>query len=1013
MHHYGGINRYRMLRFALAPPAETHHALVMESCCARARRVLVTPLMVSLIAVGTGCNESGQTGSPADVPPTYDSFTNFGADSGGVEPDGNMSGPCFDSNNPARTGSPNDLVQVVGNHLLVMVDQELLPPSHGVPQPALSRGLLVFDVAASEQPELVGELELDGQPLALEVEDGVATVVLRQANEVQSGQIPSDRVAYDQVRLVRVDWSDPAAPVRVADTALSGDFWSLQTIGDRHYVLSTRWEPTEPVCVQGGGLVYTGENCPVGSLQVSAYSFDGTSFVQDVQQDIGGDGYTGFVGPGSFVAVDRNRELDEALTVAWVDPDDGMLRVSAEATVDGAVAAAAFDAGVLAVRLASGPGGFRTYQVSEGEPPTELGRADVMSETERMSFIPGGGGLLLEGASLGEPGPSYMVDLTDPTAPVLTPLAGALEATWLGDSVLGLGEGETGRVVATLWDATDLGAPVQTDQLEANVPYTSGDYWQQPPWTVHADTGRVLYPSGAWTATGDPVNRLLALEAQSATLAVLAEPQTLTSSPRPILHGDTAYSVGDGALEIIPLTSGAAAQTIDLYPDRERHVLSEKAVGSRVARLMREGEEVVVEVDDGGGEPSRFVLEHFAEELYVEGDWVVALGLRRNSDCDLLAEMPDAADLISECPTPNQAGITVISASGEPQVEASILISSDLDAPDLPADADAVSEWCGFLALGDDRLLMPVSQVIRCESAEACEELGIRAYESVAAPGCEGGDTDCSSQPSEIVTQSGSEWHKWIYVLDLDAEDGPELLPGVRLQDDAAGGHDRFDLTCEGPLDLSAEVLVSGSNLGFQSTEYLYDENGNSINNERGDNLVRQWLHLVSVPPDTPAEWVQSVNIPGFAIALRDQGNTVFSVAPEYVDDTRIRAVLRRLEIRDGGAYVDETLSLGEGYRDGIAIGGRGTFIRGPEDPCAEDPTTEVFSVRLGGGDLSAGPALELPGGNWSFARVDWPWDAGTVLLRGGPADYRGRLSLDVSDSGAAPTIIRYTTDFE
>jgi hypothetical protein len=149
---------------------------------------------------------------------------------------------------------------------------------------------------------------------------------------------------------------------------------------------------------------------------------------------------------------------------------------------------------------------------------------------------------------------------------------------------------------------------------------------------------------------------------------------------------------------------------------------------------------------------------------------------------------------------------------------------------------------------------------------------------------------------------------------------------------------------------------------------------------------------------------------PRRAIALRDQGSTVFSVAPEYVDDARIRAVLYRLELCDGGAHVDQTLSLGVGYRDGFAVGDRGHFIRGPEDRCAEDPTHQVFSVRLDGDDLSPAPALELPGDNWSFALFDWPWDADTVLLRGGPADYRGRLSLDVSDPSSAPCVLRYRT---
>ncbi len=987
----------------------------MESCCASARRFAFTTLTVGLIAVGAGCSQSGQTGSPADIP-TYDSFTNFGADSGGViDTDGEMAGPCFDSNSPLWSRSPNDFVKVVGNHLVMVVEQ-LLPPPYLVPPPAHYRGLLkVFDVSAAGDPQLVGELAFDGQPLALEVADGVATVVMHQMNEVESDQIPTERVPYESVRLIRVDWSDPAAPTRVADVPLSGDFWAMHTIGDRYYVLSSRWEPTEPVCSQGGGgLLYTdiGESCPVGSLQVAAYSFDGSGFVQDEQQDIGGDGYTGFVAQGSFAAVAGTGELEQTLSATWVDAEDGALRVSGSASVDGMVRSVSLSDGVLAalVTPASGADELRLYAVSDGQVPTELGSVAVAATPSRISFQPGGGALLLEGIS--DPGNSVLVDVSDPSAPALTTLSGAREAIWLGDVVLGLGASDTGRIVATLWDTSDLSAPVQLDQVESNVPYTSGNYWSLPPWTAQPDTGLVLYPSSAWTDSGDLVNQLLVVRAEVGALAVLAEPQTSTWSPRPSIHGQTAYSTRDGVLEVIPLTQGSTPHTIDLFPDRDRWVLSEKEVGSGVARLVREGEDVVVEIETEAAEPSRFVLEHFAEELYVDGERVVALGLRRGWDCDLLAEMPDNPDLVYACPTPNQAGITVISVGDEPRIEASILISSDLiDLPELPPDASAGSEWYGYLPLGDGRLILPVSLVIRCESSAACAELGIQAYEGMATPGCEGGDADCSSQPAVIVTNSGSEWQKWVYVLDLDGDDGPELLPGVRLQDDAAGGYDRFELSGgEGPLDLAADVLVSGSTLGFPSLEHRYDASGNPIRNDQGDELVRHWIHLVSVDPDAPIEWVGSVNIPGRALALRHQGNTVFSVAPEYADDTSIRAVLYRAEIRDGGAYVDQTLSLGVGYRDGFAIGGRGYFIRGPEDRCEEDPTDEVFSVRLGNGDLSADPALELPGDNWSFARFDWPWDEGTVLLRGGPADYRGRLSLDVSEAGSAPSVIRYST---
>ena len=210
----------------------------------------------------------------------------------------------------------------------------------------------------------------------------------------------------------------------------------------------------------------------------------------------------------------------------------------------------------------------------------------------------------------------------------------------------------------------------------------------------------------------------------------------------------------------------------------------------------------------------------------------------------------------------------------------------------------------------------------------------------------------------------------------------------------------------EGPLDLGAAVLDGGSVLGLAREEPVYAENGEGVSDDNGQALYRFFVELLKLESDGSLRFLESVNTPGLPIALGDGGGEVFSVEPLWVSDERVDALLHRSQLKDGGAHIAETLNLGEGFRQARGASGRLVVLSGARG-CEPDPVTTV-SLFDPAQELEAFASLELDGYDWGFATFDWPWERGTVMLRGGPLSYQGRLVLDIE--GGEIQVERYFT---
>jgi hypothetical protein len=955
---------------------------------------------VSLVVAA--CANSGQTGSPADGKvPVYETAVPADSMDGGSSAGNDTEPDCAAENNPSERYTPGRFARAVGGYLVVFprpLELPLLPPW---PEQTVSRGLLIYDIGSPTEPRLVGELPLEGTPRQLQVGEGTATLVLTSAVRVDEAEVPEQPMAGSVTRLLRIDWSDPAAPSVVAETTISGDFWQFAETTDGVVVMSAAIEPAATSCTSSmateddddGAAGKTGEygietddddssadeteECGIETATVTAYSSKDGRFELERSVDVEGGALRAFVGEGFYAAVAGSRGSTPVLHVVRIG-SDGALTELGPIELSNEVTAVALQAPTLLAATATGDGAaLKVFDVGT-EQPELVGTTALPSEARRFTWSPNGGTVLASGPE------ASLIDLEDPTRPKATALAGVSEGDLLGSMVVGLGRNdESSTLSITLWDTSSPRSPSQIAELDSDWPYFPAD-WVIRPWTLDADLGCLAYPTLA--DDGDGVVTALGVACiEEEKISVLGQvPLEGESIAHPIVAGSSIYGVTERSLQGMSLDGASSAlevgEPIEIYSPTARRVLQERSAGSYRAELVWEDNEFAVALAAKGDSKASFrtVLEHFADGLAVVDDRVVALGLRRYPFCDSVSD-DSARTRDGTCPTPNRSGVTVINVADSPHVEARFEIDNSMGLPELPEDVHLSTRWYGYVPLTNGRLFIPVDRFIKCESQAACDEFGLE----------------------EGLQTTG-------YLLVLGDNDGPRLVPGKRLDDALDVEAERWTLSDDGPLDLGRQVLVSGDTLGFVSEQVLLDGSGHPRKDESGRWLVRYWLRRVKVDADDQLEWLDHINTPGAAIALTNSGKIAFSVAPDAEDDSGARTALHRLSLEDGGASIEETLSLGPGYRQSLSVGKRAYVLMGPKDPCASDPTTQFVSVALNEGPLEKALAFEVPFDNWQFAiGEDW-WEPGTVVLQGGPVAKRGRLEVDVSAS--TPELVRYFT---
>lgn len=925
-----------------------------------------------------GCSRSGQTGSPRDDAPDYTSPERFGPDvPGGTTGEGNWGDGYYPLLNPEQP----QLSTLDADTLFVWVPPE---PYTGPQSHPRQRGLLTFDVSTGE-PAALGALEVEGWPMSLSVHAGLATVVLDTHNEQRYDAVPEQPVYGGILRVLQIDVSDPSAPQLLDEALVEGRPARSFFFDDRLAVVTQHPLPGPclPDGVVGTALIDL-PSPPEYTVTLSLFEIAGNTLSLLDSLDLPAvyqffDAQQGTLAAARYASPDGiSSSVDVQLFDATGDSIVGGERVS----LAGVPTAARLIPGALGVALELDDASFRYQGFSVGG-STLTAEGDFPLPTRVTNLAPVADMVLLsEPEVVDEFNSSLLIDAAGASSLATLPALRAVAVPGDSGQFLAMERAANGTVTLSLRDLAAPAAPIAS--VDTGWAHTGGGF------DFDAVTGTVVYPYTYYDGnTGEGFSNLGvatlaadAIEAHPGVASVLSEAQ-------PVLSTSAVYLTSNQGLGVVPL-SGDAGSIVPLYPERTSVVLQEVQLAGTPVTLEQteDGMNVVFHPE---GDAISVALEHFAEELLVVGDDVLALGLRRPSDCDMLGEDPnfgEFADLIGLCPTPNVAGLSVIAGGAQPELVWSTLLPGNFDAPELPANATFSNQFEGYLQLPGDRVVLPASQFTRCENEAACDALGIEGEEGMASPGCNPQVQNCDELPSVITFFSGGRSAMALYLLDLSGST-PKFEHQVTVSE-------RPNFYGEGPLSLESQILRSGEALGFPAYESIEGEEG----------LLRHFLtvvHLDAADDEQPV----TVVTPGRALQLLDEGQALISVRPSA--DDAYHALVHYSRIEDGGVYIEDTLDLGPGFRDGTLVDDQLLLVFGPAMACEAAPVSRLLAVFSNDGELSASPALELPGDGWGIPWYARPYPEGHVLLSGGPGGGQGRALIQLGDANTAPAFVDYS----
>jgi hypothetical protein len=890
--------------------------------------------------------------------------------------EGDGVGADHETNNPTYRAIVSRKAAVIGEHLVVIPPPRQFQGPHGHRE---SGGLLVYSLTDPLAPTLVGKLDLPGWPLQMFGEKTTLTLVLRAPRVLDEKAIPAATLPDQTNLMVEVDLADPAVPRKVAQIEVGDGFWQFSRRDGYVFVLSEQTREQASPC---GSVGESSRAATVQSMRVSSYAVGTEGFKRVAETELPFDGYAAFDTDGGFVVATNEYGQAPSISTARFGAD-GSLTASAPVSVPGEVRAVAESGDVLGVVTRASLDQISTFSLADAAKLAPMGAAKLP-----------GAGFRLKAASIGGRqvmlGDGYVVRVDDPVTPQVVPIDLGSRLLTTGDRVLSVRANELQQLTLSLFGFGADDTMTLLAAIQPKWPSWSSGSWGEDPATWDESTGRFVYPFGA-SAAGPTLGIAQVSGDAIAVHEVMSAPYG-----QALLSKDTAYVISETSMQAAGVAGvPSLGPTTSLLGAEE--VLQEIDVSGRAARLVRRGDALFVSLDVPGDQALEFSVPHFVDELVLTEHYLVAAGLWQNPDCERFAGGPPGLEMV--CPKPISRGLTFFSSSDAKPEPVTILINNQLDGPELPPDATQQTSWEGFVRTTDERLIFPVTRTIFCNSAASCAALGLPAYKSFGSPGYAGcpSGKDCPPPPPpgpiEMISGVGSQ--SLLYAIDLTKP--PQLGPPALLLP-STGRQGRFDFQSQEiaqSLDLGPEVLRAGDVLGFPTKDPVYNGEGNSIADANGQSLIRFGLELVRVGGGQ-LQVGSSISTPGRAVALTSDGSRLFSVEPRIIDSEHIIALLHRSELRGGGAYIEQSLELGPGYRDGLQQAGRAYFLTGPEDYCAPAPSSELFYVDTARPDLATSQRVTLPFGNWGLVR-SLPTKPGTLLLNGGPLGFRGRAEVDVS----------------
>jgi len=915
------------------------------------KRILQIRPLVFLTATAL-CGCSGTTADPAPVDRPDTRLVETSGDTGGEY----QSPDSFSvSQYPAKCGPPKEPKEEVpgptvnGARALALQ----LPSQVSLLARGGADGLELLDVSDAAYPQLVSLGVVRGSiSQLLPSSAGQLWVAASEPPALSPTTLPTAEELNEQMRVIRLDVSAPAAPVRVAETPLQGDFWHFEDRDGALWVLSARRVPEERGCAAAIN--------PCGppryeALELHGFRLDGNQLEPIASAELP-------LGHGVWWATDGVATLTEdgvlhALT--WAG--DGRLRPRIDLPLPG-------DApknGPLEIA------GNELTWVGYGDGHDTLYRFDLAATA---------------------PAPARFFDLgAHPAAP------GAFSLFF--DGKLWLNHSDQ-QADAQLWDVSGAVPeriplpgdftkvlPVSGAVLDAQPGATALLGWQletakgEPFFLLGLDTdgARIIGDAGAPGLIGSGLPAPRGLRGIGAAPAWRVE---MRGPGLPLSVAPSAPRDEDDP----PATPVLAFVGIPSRPGPDSPVRAEAALVETDAHSAAPQTGPRLEIRFDGGSSS-FEVPPSSRELIAVPNGVLVLSA--TDQCSA----PDCSD--------HAPAVTLFDTTEEPRrVAAMPMPEPQLE---VPWDASRMSvRWTTFshpltgvqngaLPLDEQHVAFRAEVSLSCFSQVDCDALGIEAVPVTPSLGllfparCPPPDDapDCVEPPTPTLI--GRSTRQYFFALQLRGGTLSWRALGISTPGSSAssfGGASIFGTTLAAArLEHFAQVLPTG-----------YVPTGQS----------RFMLERFRLDASGEPELLPPVNVPGYPAAyLGADGGAEYWLTAEPLSGATGRARLHRLRITAAGAESQLQLDLGGPFVGlwTLQVGEEsfGLSLSPPENACG---ATRLTAVRLGADSSSVAleptSFLDLPSDQWAVVALDAP----RVLLRRGPQhvmielDTAGRLSL-------------------
>lgn len=779
---------------------------------------------------------------------------------------------------------------------------------------------------------------------------GELWVLATEPPAVLRSEPPSATELDPVLKLVRVDVTDPARAVRIADTPIDGEPWELREHDGVAWVMSARRSAAERECSATDNL------CGYRSYEavlLAGFRPDGAALDPIGQAELPFEQRAWWAGDGVVT-----RLADGTLHATGWDSSGALrpVRQLPSAGAEGAAGPAEVAGSELSlVRVEAGQARIDVYDLDAvGAAPIRSTPLGPRAERAGIHSLFAEQHLWLQ-APYGEIGPNgpasaALWDLTG-AAPArialpqpfhtVLPIPGATRPGE-ADELLAIGflrDASSGDEELTLLSIRG-GVASELDAPELDAPYPN------------LNDGAPA-PAGI-VGTGDAPAWILRTQGFGMPVAILPALPATPAGPR--------------TLAFVAVAAGARAPG------------TTPADGTVTGVALVEGDESgrgnVTALELSGATPARRIeLSSQMRALVPTATGVVTVATTPISQCEQAG-----VDCTGYAP-----GVSVFDLSGEPRLVASLRF------PELPLppidDPNRLSvgwdlydrlteQQSSALDLGESRLAFVAQVYLTCDNQADCDALEVTAVPIREANVAVGGtvacppnaaEVGCVPGPAPVPVVWGEGQRQYFYVLDLDAAGGPAW---------EAWGVSRLDATAA-RADRESRFAFPRATDGVLAATRL--ERRRSATDPNGRGATRFYLDRFERSEAGDIVALPSVNVPGYPLA-RLGGTPALErwlsveAAPGETGEGR----LHRFNVQSDGARIEQTLDLGgnfAGFREIRSGEARvGLVLLAPDDGCG---TTELSSVALdsnladGSEPLAIASTLELPSDEWQLQASD------------------------------------------